>query len=437
MLPRLFGASVVCFVLAQNPTSYGDARSTDPNTLGWMKGTPPPAEKRIQFADGSYFTFPKFRWSFSHWRELVPTVNITRGTGPVTALASVEHQQNAIDRLEFQPSNGGKPLTWAASLEANYTDGIVVLHRGRIVYEKYFGALEAERPHIAFSVTKSFFGTIAAMLIQEGKLDPNARVDRYLPELKNSGFGDATVTQVLDMTSALKYTEVYGQPVSDLADYARALGVSPRPANYQGPASVYEYLAQVAKEGTHGDTFTYRTINTEVLAWLIARVEGAPAQDVLARRIWSRLGAEGDAYLALGGADAPSAGGGFNCRLRDLARFGEMIRRRGQWNGQQIVPAAVIEEFERGGSKEAFAKNPSYRSLAGWTYHQQWWISHQPSGMIAARGIHGQGIYIYPKAEVVIARFASHPMAGNVNIDPTSLPAFEAVANYLSGNRTR
>ena len=392
-------------VLAQAPARYPDARQSDPNVLGWMQGSPPPPAKRIRFDDGSYFNFPQFRWSFSHWRELLPTVAISRGSGPVSALPRVLDPR--IDALVFEPTNTRSPMTWKHSLETNYTDGIVVVHQGRIVYEQYFGALDAERPHIAFSVTKSLFGTIVATLIHEKKINAHARIDSYLPE-------------------------TYGQPVSDLADYARALGVSPRPSNYQGPSSVYDYLAKVPKDGTHGDTFTYRTINTEVLAWLIARVEGESAQDVLARRIWSRLGAEGDAYIALGSAGAISAGGGFNARLRDLARFGEMIRRHGQFNGHQILPSAVVEEIRRGGSKEAFAKNPSYRSLPGWTYHHHWWISHQPNGMFAARGIHGQGLYIYPDAEVVIARFASHPLAGNVNFDATSLPAFDAVANYLS-----
>ena len=62
-----------------------------------------------------------------------------------------------------------------------------------------------------------------------------------------------------------------------------------------------------------------------------------------------------------------------------------------------------------------------------------WWISHNDHGAFTARGIHGQGIYIDPQAEMVIARFASHPLGANINLDPTSLPAYEALASHLMG----
>jgi hypothetical protein len=60
-----------------------------------------------------------------------------------------------------------------------------------------------------------------------------------------------------------------------------------------------------------------------------------------------------------------------------------------------------------------------------------WWITHNEHDAFAARGVHGQTIYIDPKAEMVIARYASHPVAGNAAIDPTSLPAYHALAKYL------
>jgi hypothetical protein len=67
-------------------------------------------------------------------------------------------------------------MTWAESLAANHTDGILILHRGRVAYERYFGALAADRQHLAFSVTKSFVATVAAMLIADGTLDDGATV---------------------------------------------------------------------------------------------------------------------------------------------------------------------------------------------------------------------------------------------------------------------
>ncbi|MEO8891323.1 MAG: 6-aminohexanoate hydrolase, partial [Coleofasciculaceae cyanobacterium] len=117
--------------------------------------------------------------------------------------------------------------------------------------------------------------------------------------------------------------------------------------------------------------------------------------------------------------------------LRDMARFGELIRNKGQWNGEQIFPSAAVDDIEKGGSKDAFAKS-GHPELPGWSYRNMWWITENTHGAFAARGVHGQTIYIDPKAEMVLVRFASHPIAGNSANDPTSLPAYAAVAEYLS-----
>jgi hypothetical protein len=412
--------------------SFPDAQASDPIALRWMVGSPPPPDRIIAFEDASFLSFPQLRWSFSHWRELVPTANVSRGTGPVSALPRAE--RNDLDGVAFTPIGSTQTMTWAQSLAANYTDGIVVLHRGRIVYERYFGALGPAGQHIAFSVTKSFFGTMAAMLIDEGALDETALVASYVPELKDSAFGRATVRQVLDMTTGLHYGENYADPNAPIWAYARAGGILPRPPGYDGPRSLYDYLRTVAAEGEHGQAFAYKSPNTEVLGWIIRRVTGKSAAQNLQDRIWARLGAEQDAYIQVDPQGTACAAGGLNTGLRDLARFGEMMRMNGRFNGQQIVPAAVIADIRRGASKENFAK-AGYLTLPGWSYRDQWWVSDNADGAYAARGVYGQAIYIDPKAEMVIARYASYPLAANVNLDPTSLPAYQALANHLMTTR--
>ena len=413
-------------------TAYPDAAASDPVTLGWMHGSPPAPDKVIRFDGDDFWRFPQLRWSFSHWRELIPSVAVPRGPGPVSKLPRAERAD--IDAVTFMPISGTQPITWADSLAANYTDGIIVLHGGRIVYERYFGALKPDGQHLAMSVTKSFFGTIAATLIAEGKLDPAAKVSFYVPELTVSGFGDATVRQLLDMTTGLAYDEKYDDPNSDIWAYSRSGNFRSRPPGYTGPNSLYDYVKTIAKQGEHGAGFIYKSPNTEVLGWIIRRVTGQSTTDVLRDRIWSKLGAEQDAYLQVDPAGTPFVAGGLNLGLRDLARFGEMMRLGGRYNGQQIVPAAVVADIARGASKVDFAK-ATYPTLPGWSYHNQWWVSHNEHGAYMARGIHGQAIYIDPKAEMVIARFASHHIAGNVGIDPTSLPAYHALAKHLMARR--
>lgn len=405
-----------------------DATASDPNVLGWMQGFPPPEAKRIRYTDSDYFSFPKLRWTACHFRQLMPTVGVSRGPGAASPLP--QRLDAAIDALPFTPLNTHATMTWAQSLQANYTDGIIVLHDGVVVYERYAGCLQPDGEHGAMSVTKSITGLLGEMLVAEGVLDENETVGAILPELANSAFGDATVKQVLEMTTALRYSEDYADPKAEVWQFSAAGSTLPPPPGYTGPRSYYDYLQTVQKQGHHGEAFGYKTINSDTLGWIIARRTGKPVSTLLSERIWQHLGAEQDAYYTVDSSGTPFAGGGFNAGLRDLARLGQLLLQDGRANGQQIVPAAAIERIRAGGDKRAFAK-AGYTLLPGWSYRGMWWISHNQDGAYMARGVHGQALYIDPAAKVVIARFGSHPIAGNAANDPTTLPAFDALAHYL------
>lgn len=432
-MKRLLAAllAIVCVpvaAFAQTPPTWPDAAATDPVALEWMIGSPPPPDRLIRFEDLSFMRFPQIRWSFSHWRELLPTAEISRGDGPISPLPVA--LRDDLDAVTFTPMDSPEPMTWAQSLSANYTDGIVVMHQGRVVYERYFGALTPRGQHIAHSVTKSFVGTIAAMLIAEGALDRDAPVARYIPELADSAFADATVGQVLDMTTGLAYIEVYTDPNSDAFAFVRAGGMMPRPEGYDGPTTSYDYLKTVRKAGEHGQGFTYKSVNTEVVGWLISRVAGKPLGQVISERFWAPMGMERDAYVQVDSSGSAYAAGGLNLQLRDFARFCEMMRNGGRFNDRQIVPEAVVADIAAGGDRRAFTTG-GYATLPGWSYHDQWWVSHNTHGAFMARGVHGQACYVDPRAEMIIVRFASNPRAGNALIDPLSLPAYQAVAEHL------
>ena len=414
--------------LAQTP-ALPSAEQSDPAKLGWMVGSPPPPDRIIRRDDGSSYRFPQLRWSFSNFRFFGPTTNVSRGVAAPSPLPRAERDD--LDAVTFTPLGKTEPMSWAQAWDANYTDGIVVLHRGRIVYERYGGVFRPDGQHIAMSLTKSFFGTIGAVLVAEGRLDENAKVAQYVPELKDSAFGDATIRQVLDMRTGLKYSENYADPKAEVWDHVRAGNVMPRPPGYQGPQTFYEFLQTVHKQGEHGGAFAYKTVNSDALGWVIRRVTGKGIGQNLSERIWSKLGMEQDAYFTVDPVGNEFAGGGLNAGLRDMARFGELMRNEGRWGGQQVIPKAVVDDIRKGGDRAAFS---GYATLPGWSYRNMWWVSHNEHGAFMARGVHGQAIYIDPKAEVVIARFASHPLAANANIDPTSLPAYDAIARHLMAN---
>jgi CubicO group peptidase (beta-lactamase class C family) len=415
--------------MAQSQTSPPmSAAESDPRALGWMVGSPPPADKIIRFTDGDYFSFPKLRWTVCHFRQLMPTVGVSRGLGaPLPITRKID---DTIDAVTFTPMGGGKTMTWAESLAANYTDGIVILHNGTVVYERYAGCLDEAGQHGAMSVTKSLTGLLGEMLVAEGTIDETATVGTIVPELASSAFGDATVKQVLEMTTALRYSEDYNDPDADVWLYAAAGNPLPKPADYAGPRSYYEYLQTVRKDGEHGTAFGYKTINTDALGWIIARKTGKSVAELLSERIWSRIGAEQDAYYTVDSIGTPFAGGGLSAGLRDMARVGQLLLDDGIVNGQRLIPAAAIRRIRAGGDKAAFAK-AGYTNLQGWSYRGMWWISHNAHGAFMARGVHGQAIYVDPAARMVIARFGSHPQASNAANDPTTLPAFQAVAEHL------
>ena len=405
-----------------------DAHSSDPALMGWMEGLPPPPDKRLAWARADHMRFPTHRHAFSHMREFLPTARVSRGQGAVWELPVA--LRDDLDGVRFATLDDGRDLTWEQALAANFTDGVVVLHRGTIVYERYLGVTRRDTPHIAFSVTKSFVGTIAEMLVAEGRLDPAAPVADLIPELAGSGFADATLRQVMDMTTALDFSEEYTDPASGIGAFSMALGLTPRPPGYSGPGDVYAFLPTIRKNGDHGERFTYHTCNTEVLGWIVARIEGERLDRVLARRIWQPLGMEQDADFLLDGTGMPFAGGGLNPVLRDMARFGEAIRCGGQGGGGQAIATAVVESIRAGGSRAAFAP-ANYVYLPDCSYRSQWWMMPGNHGAFSARGIHGQAIYVDPAAELVIARFGSHPVAASSGNDPTSLPAYRALAEHL------
>lgn len=418
-------------VAAKNDTL--DAAASDPKKLGLMQGFPPPPDKLVTQPDSNFFSFPKLRWTVCHFRELLPTEQVSRGIGQPVPL-EYNLDEAAIDSLTFTPMGSSKTMTWEESLAANYTDGMLILHEGKVVYERYFGCLDEDGKHGAMSMTKSMTGLLAEILVVEGKLDDSALVSSIVPELADSAFGSATVRQVMDMTTGLAYSEDYSDPDADIWIYSRAASPLPKPPGYEGPDGYFEYLQTVQPEGDHGDAFHYKTINTDALGWVISRVSGLEVTKLLSERLWRRMGAEQDAYMTVDGKGTPFAGGGLSAGLRDLGRIGLLMLNEGEINGQRLFPSKVVASIREGGSKNAFAK-AGYTTLEGGSYRSMWWLLHNEHGAYAARGVHGQTIYVDPKANMVIVRFASYPTAKNGKIDPTSLPAYQVVAEYLMSGR--
>lgn len=405
-----------------NGKRYLDGRASDPLKFGWMRGAPPASKRRISYEGG--YEFPQIRWTLSHVRELVPTINVWRGSeGP----SHFERSDRAseIENLSFADSNG-KTRRFEDALYDTYTDGLAVVHRGRLIYERYFGELWPHLPHALHSVTKSFAGTIAASLVHERVLDDSKLIPHYVPELRGTAWGDATLRQVMDMQTGLAYSEDYADENSGVNACGRA-AAHVRPKGYKGPHTLCEYLETVRKEGEHGVGFSYKSINTEVMTWVMERATGRTFAELLQERLWGAMGCEEDASVGVDSAGKQRAGGGMSVTLRDLARFGELVRQDGSFRGRQLVPAPVVDDILTGGNPAKV----NIATLPGYAYRSMWWVTNNELRAFEARGVHGQLLYVAPEADLVVARFSSHPIASSAAHNDVTIPQMLALGRML------
>src|SRR3954451_312642 len=245
LLMTLMSALIHCSLAAgQNSLqAFPDAKQSDPQANRIMQGFPPPPDKMVRFGDGSASKFPGTRWSFNHLRELMPNADVLRGEGPV---AMLPREERDLGTVKFTTMDGA-PMNFDEALQKTYADGIVVLHKGKIVYERYFGADAPHRPHAAFSLTKSFVGTLATMLIIEGKLDPTALVTKYVPELQSSAYGHVTVRQAMDMLVHATYSENGADPIDLLWNYRRPRGSIAELTDYTAQPAYYDFFVALQK----------------------------------------------------------------------------------------------------------------------------------------------------------------------------------------------
>ena len=227
---------------------FPSAADSDPVKLGWMQGFPPSQDRIISALDGTFFKFPALRYSVCHMRQFFPTKVVASARADRYTFSKTEDP--AIDNIIFQPLGEAETINWAASLQKNYTDGIIILHRGRIIYEKYFGALTQRGVHAAMSVSKTLTGTLAAQLVAEGLLDENKYCRDYLPELEHSAFADATIRQVLDMTTGLDFSEDYADPKAEIWAFSKAGDPFQLQRSPHEPANYFDYLKTVRKKAS-------------------------------------------------------------------------------------------------------------------------------------------------------------------------------------------
>ncbi len=367
-----------------------------------MQGFPPRPQDRI--GPTNWFNQPFLRWSLMNRSVMVPTVSVWRGDGPVSALPALP---KALDDL---PVTGldGQPTTLLNLLPSLEIDGFMVLHRGQVVYERYFHGMQAHTVHGSASVSKSFLGVLAGILADRGVIDLNRTAEFYVPEMKGSAMGDATLRQLMDMLGGIVRPSLDGR-TSDLGSQDggvyELIGLMPKSAN--SPADFYEFILRKPPAGKHGEAFYYDNGQPEAVAWAIRRATGRSIADLMSELIFAPLGMARDGFYSVDQSGAEFTSGGLALTLGDMARFAEMLRCEGRWNGRQIVPAAFIADVRAGGDPKLFAPSRFAQVMPGGSYRSFFWNTHDDVGGYMAIGRYGQRAYVSPRAELVIAQFSS------------------------------
>ncbi|CUH41251.1 serine hydrolase domain-containing protein [Ruegeria atlantica] len=390
--------------------------------MGIMQDTPPNRTIDISAWDKG----PDNRWAFQHISEFLHVANISRGSGPAAPLALALQD---LSDLQFDGLDG-QPMTVADMLVRTYTDGFLVMQDGDIVFEKYFNGMTPNTRHLLMSVSKSVTGTLAGILVNDGRLNPTALVTDYIPEMESApGFGDATVRQVLDMTTAIVFSEDYADPDAEVV--AHEATTAWRGENVpMAQEGVYAFATTIAKDASrpHGQQFHYASINTDVLGWLIERASGQRFADYMSAAIWSQLGADHDGQITVDYKGAAAANGGFVLTLRDLARFSQMVLDDGFYNGRQIVPSGWIDDIRFNGNNAAWQPT-SYSSI--WPdgfYRNQWYVTKDDHGSFFAVGVNGQHIWINPTTRTAIVKFSSLPVSADKENIALGWAAMDAIA---------
>ena len=397
-----------------------------------MDGFPPSRESQVSFQN--YRDYPFNKWSFRNMGAPMHVLMIPRegGVHVFNEASDIEAGNAPVVTSE------NKTETFESVFQNNETDGVIVIRDNTVLFEKYWNGLSRHYQHIWFSMTKSLTSTAFGLLVAQNKVDLSASPAKYVPELKGTPWERTTIQNVLNMSTALGYPENYVDTATFFYKYyggasrffyVKGTNDDPKTATVLG---TYDFLTKMATQNSElqpGYKFEYNSSNVDVISWIISRLTGRTYNEFIQENIWSKIGAEHDAYITSDQAYTAMATGGMNTTLRDAALFGIFILNKGKINGKQLVPSYWIDETLKLATvdKERYKRNDVYaKSALPWiAYKNFWWILDETKGEYCALGIHGQVIYLNRSANTVIAYFSSQPVASSFS-SPNFLPKLNA-----------
>lgn len=296
------------------------------------------------------------------------------------------------------PLPNGAPLDVGVDVDA-YMDSqraaaLIIVHNGKVRFEKYAMDFGPDGRWTSFSVAKSFTSTLVGAAIQDGYIKSiDDMVSDYIPDLKGSAYDNVTIAQLLTMTSGVAWNEDYADPNSDVARF-NSHTAEP------GMDVTVSYMRQLQAEAEPGTKWVYKTGETNLIGVLASSAANKPLAEYLSEKIWKPFGMQQDATWLLGSTGHEISGCCVQAATRDYARFGLFMLGGGIAGGKQVLPEGWITEATH---KQVDIGVP------GRGYGYQWWTLDD--GAYMAQGIFGQSIFIDPNRQLVIAANGNWPQA--------------------------
>jgi CubicO group peptidase (beta-lactamase class C family) len=277
------------------------------------------------------------------------------------------------------------------------TTALVVIQDGELIHESYYRGTDKDDLRISWSVAKSFMSGLYGKALENGQIESlNDPADKYVPLLKGSAYEGVSLANILNMSSGVVFNEDYMDPKSDINDMGRVLGLG---------GSMDKYAATL-KESHYepGTNWQYVSIDTHVAAMALRAATGKTLHQLFEETYGAHLGFGKAPFYLTDGKDVAFALGGLNLRTRDYAKFGQLFLQKGEWEGEQIIPAKWVLDSTQNHA-------PVFHPERGTGYGYQWWVPMPQEGLhkgdFFAVGIYGQYVYINPQANIVIAKNAA------------------------------
>jgi CubicO group peptidase (beta-lactamase class C family) len=360
------------------------------------------------------------------WQWLNPEINsfTFRDTDkvfesrPVTRSGPVWDLPRGVPMAMPSISFGGETRGYDRFAEDTFTNALLVIRDGKIVFEDYRNRSDVSTHFISFSMAKTITAMLVGIALEQGKIASlDDRADKYVPELKGTGYDGVTIRQIMQMRSGVDYQERY-----DFGEHPSFAARLHEQAIVLNKMRFAAGALETKRGNTPGSTFNYSTLDTMVIGWVLENATGEKLEDYTRRTLWGPLGAESDAFWL---ADGPPGNGralngmGYNAVLRDFGRLGQLMLDGGKRGGKQVLPAGWVERMAT--MLPTGAPMPGYGLFT-------WRIDEEP-GAFSAVGLAGQFIYVSPQTRTVIVKLSYYPPAEPDYALPETQAFFKAVAH--------